>query len=369
MIFGARVEQAREFRGSTQQQLADKLGVTQVAIARIEGGAMQPSEANALALSRSLGFPLSFFERDVPHHFAMGTLEFRARTSATAKAKKQAHQYASLVFEFAVSLAARLNIPTLRLPSRLPSDPEEAASVLRSEIGLSPNTPIPNLTNALERAGVFVFALSDMFAGCDGFSVWGGFKRALIPAIFVSASSPGDRERLTIAHEVGELTLLDMPPGRERENRANRFAGALLMPADAIRRDLIPPVSLDDFFEIKKRYKVSIQAAIVRARHLGIITEGRYTALFRQLSASGSRIVEPAELSVSREKPRALRKMAELLYGEQLDFVRVGAEARLDPLLVAQLLNAHASKSDLAGLDRRDVPAQVLPFRRALQTR
>lgn len=356
MIFGERVEQAREFGELTQTELGTRIGVKQAAIAQIERGVVQPSEQTLALLCEQLGFPRSFFEREPLHHFGIGTLEFRARADITAKVKKRSYQYARIVFELANMMATRVKMPQMRLP-RLTGDPEQAALALRSEIGLHPNTPIPNLTNALERAGVFVFSLPDLRSGCDGFSSWAAVDRRLVPAIFVSSDAPGDRERLTIAHEVGELTLLDMPPGRARERAANAFAGALLMPADALRRDLVPPLTLHDFVEVKPRYGVSIQAALVRAHQLGIITDSRYRTLYTQISSKGWRKSEPVQVPI--EKPRALTKMAEVVYGLPIDVMKMAEDTGLDPIFIRHILGTHATKHDLAPQKNT---AQIIEF-------
>ena len=49
-----------------------------------------------------------------------------------------------------------------------------AAEVTRSELGLSPDTPIGNLTNTLEKAGVLILALPITFDQRDAFSLWAG---------------------------------------------------------------------------------------------------------------------------------------------------------------------------------------------------
>lgn len=51
---GHRVAQARRRAGLTQQQLAEKVGVGRVSIARIEGGT-PPSVTLALRIARELG--------------------------------------------------------------------------------------------------------------------------------------------------------------------------------------------------------------------------------------------------------------------------------------------------------------------------
>jgi putative transcriptional regulator len=55
---GHRVAQARKRAGLTQKQLAERVGVGRVAIARIEGASTSPSVALALAISRELGEPV-----------------------------------------------------------------------------------------------------------------------------------------------------------------------------------------------------------------------------------------------------------------------------------------------------------------------
>lgn len=366
MIFGARITQAREFAQLTQTQLAERLGVAQATVADIERGRIQPGEQLLDKISAELHFDPDFFSRDVPQHFAVGTLEFRAKAALSAKEKKHAYQYAHLVFELATFLASRLNMPPLRLP-RTEGDAEECATLVRSQLGVSPDGPVPNLTDVLERSGVLVFALPPLyekaFDRVDGFSVWAASGNRLVPSVFVSAKAPGDRQRLTLAHELAELAIVDMPPGREREKKANRFAGAFLMPADRFREELLPPYAITDFIEVKKRYGVSIQAAMVRARHLDMIDDRRYHALFQQLSARGWRLNEP--FPVVPEKPRALHKMAELLYGNPIRIAKLSDESKLSPLFLRNILSAHASRSDLVGVTRLHQGGKLISFPQA----
>lgn len=352
MIFGERIEQAREFQGWTQVEVATKVGVKQAAIAQFESGRVQPATETSRALSRVLGFPVSFFERAPTNYFPMGTLQFRARASMSAREQRQAYSYGKVIFEIASALASQLALPPLRIP-RLSGDPERAAAVVRSELGLSPDSAIPNLTYAMERAGVFVFALPDVLKGRDGFSAWAGDTNPQ-PALFLSAGAPGDRLRHTAAHELGELTLVDLPPGKGREKAADMFAGALLLPGDAMRRELIAPITLADLIALKPRWGVSIQALLMRAHYLELVSDRRYRTLFQQIGARGWRTQEPASLAVAVEKPRALRKMVELLYGEPIDYRRLGQDTALDALLLRRIIQAHASKADLTAKPASD---------------
>jgi DNA-binding XRE family transcriptional regulator len=53
-----RLAAARRRVGLTQQQLADRLGVNRVSIARIEAGTRSPSMALGLRISEELGEPV-----------------------------------------------------------------------------------------------------------------------------------------------------------------------------------------------------------------------------------------------------------------------------------------------------------------------
>jgi putative transcriptional regulator len=55
---GARVAQARQHSGFSQQALADKLGVGRQSIARIEAGKQVPSVDVAMAIATAVGQPI-----------------------------------------------------------------------------------------------------------------------------------------------------------------------------------------------------------------------------------------------------------------------------------------------------------------------
>src|SRR5947207_13825490 len=116
MINGDRVKQARELRGLTQAQLAERTNVTQATIAHIEAGRSQPSEENINAIAMVTGFPLSFFKQETVVDFPMGSLLFRARSSMTSGQRQEAHRYAQTLFGVTEKLSHKLKIPTLRVP-------------------------------------------------------------------------------------------------------------------------------------------------------------------------------------------------------------------------------------------------------------
>ena len=85
---------------------------------------------------------------------------------------------------------------------------------------------------------------------------------------------------MDIAHELGHLVLQHSRITRAEEERsAFSYAGALIMPEAAMRREISTPVTLSSIAVLKPRWRVAIQALIRRARDLDIITERQYSYL------------------------------------------------------------------------------------------
>jgi len=114
--------------------------------------------------------------------------------------------------------------------------------------------------------------------------------------IGVNSSDRRERQRFTIAHEIGHILLhadeelhvdKNFPIGLrsglsgegvdENEIEANQFAAALLMPADLIARDIEPLVGTDVLIAIHKlakKYKVSEEAMSIRLSTLRYVRLG-----------------------------------------------------------------------------------------------
>jgi Zn-dependent peptidase ImmA (M78 family)/transcriptional regulator with XRE-family HTH domain len=341
MINPARLQQAREVRGFTQTALARQIGVHQSAIAQLEAGRIQPSPEVLAAISQHTSFPPTFFTRPSGPDFPLGSLRFRARAAMTARQRRQAFWLAHTLYELMAQLAARAELPAPRVP-RLDGDPVAAAAMTRQALGLPPDQPIGPLIRTLERGGVWVVAVPVALPQREAFSTWAGGD-ASTPVIVVTATTAGDRRRFSVAHELGHLALHQIPQGslHDVEQQADAFAAALLLPEAAMRQVLVPPITLTTLADLKARWGVSLQALIRRALTLECITPSHYRALYAQLGARGWRTQEP--LGVPVERPRALRQLAELLYGQPIETSRLADEMGLDPSFLQDLFEAHAA--------------------------
>jgi Zn-dependent peptidase ImmA (M78 family)/DNA-binding XRE family transcriptional regulator len=347
MINPERLRQIRELRGFSQVDLAAKVSVHDSLIAQVEAGYKQPSERLLELIALATGFPPSYFRQPSGVEFPFGSLLFRAHSAVTMYERLEAYRYAQILFETAEKLSRRLKPYPLRLPTGI-LNPTDAAQATRSDLGLSPDRPIKHLINAIEKGGISVFAIPTVLEKRDAFSAWVGVENPR-PAIFLSGGKPYDRIRFSVAHELGHLVMHLSKQGsaREIECQADQFAAEFLMPAQGIRDELVPPVTLTTLANLKTRWGTSIQALILRARDLTVISPRQCRYLFQQLSARGWKTLEPV-LGVTVEKPRAFRKMAETLYGLPINYKRLAEDVCLSPTFVRELMEVHADISEVA---------------------
>jgi Zn-dependent peptidase ImmA (M78 family)/DNA-binding XRE family transcriptional regulator len=355
MTIGDRIRQVREYVGLKQTELARRLQVSQSAIAQVENGTRMPSDEMLHDVSFHTGFPIDYFRSAELPEFPMGSLLFRAHASASSGERTRTHRAAELAFGVAEALSARIELIPVRIP-RINESPSAAAQLTRAALGLSPDRPVEHLTHTLEKAGTLILALPRAADKVDAFSAWAGIDRPR-PVIVVSSNSAVDRLRFNLAHELGHLVMHTPLRGTvaSLEAEAHTFAAEFLLPASAMRDELPVPLTLSAVAPLKLRWKVSLQAIIRRAFDLSIITERQYRYLFQQIGARGWRKKEPASLSPESEKPRGFRKMIELVYGNPPNIRTVASDFRLPLKFVQELLQVHASATELPRANRLEV--------------
>jgi Zn-dependent peptidase ImmA (M78 family)/DNA-binding XRE family transcriptional regulator len=365
---GERVRQARELSRLTQTALAELIGVKQAAISQIESGVTTASPELGQAIAAATGFPEAFFHRDPGPDFPLGSLVFRARRATTIKDLRESHRWAELIYECSKALGERFEQRPTPIPRLQDATPEEAARVTRSALGLAPDRPIVNLTHTLENNNAYVLALPVKLDRRDAFSLWIDSAPS-VPVIFLSAGVPGDRLRFSLSHELGHAVLHYSQRGQIRtvERQADAFASELLLPADAMKIEIVPPVTIESLGALKRRWGTSIQSLILRARDLRIISKRRTQHLFRLLARAGTGVVEPAEYDIPIEKPRTLRKMMEVVYGNPVDPRRVAADFDISAQLAAAIIGVHAERHELVPTVPHEEVLNIIPFSRRRQ--
>jgi Zn-dependent peptidase ImmA (M78 family)/DNA-binding XRE family transcriptional regulator len=319
-VIGERVRLAREACRLTQQELAAAAGVSQGTLSDIEAGrVLSPSNETIAKIALATQFPFSFFHRGALPDLPEG--HYRRLARGTSKVEKQVRAQVRHIVEIVQQSEQVLKLPSVTIEpvhEVAGLDTVEAiASDVRDALGLGSRDPIPNLTRAAERAGVIVVRLPGEMKDHDSFSAWPDFPLDGRPVIALTGGHPGDRDRFNEGHEIGHLVLHTRRGSIDRkqaEEEANRFAGALLIPAKSAIEAMHQPVTLRVLMGIKATYGVSIAMAAKRALDLKLISHAQFISIRKQLSARRWSKVEPVE--VSPEKPLLISKIVMTLAGE-----------------------------------------------------
>jgi Zn-dependent peptidase ImmA (M78 family)/transcriptional regulator with XRE-family HTH domain len=346
-MHGERIRQARELAALTQSDLAHRSGVAQSAIAQIEAGVYVPSEPVLEAIALQTGFDVGFLKQEKPPaEFPIGSCLYRAQAKVGPKDKAKAHRIAQLIFEVVLAMRQKLRDVPVLIP-RTSEPPEVAAQIARASLGFSPESPIPNLMAAIERAGVLVLRIPIVVEGFDGFSSWVGLNHD-IPVICLLGGGKGYRQRFTLSEEL--CHLIKHNPLRctvaEADEEARSFVGELLLPEEVIRDEVTEPITLSSLWPHRQRHKVSIQFLIRRLFNLEMITANQYKYLNMQISTRGWKKEEPGDAAVVQEEPRMLSRMIDVVYGKPADFQRIKRDTGGVPIPLLRFLLGRAPSDD-----------------------
>lgn len=314
---GARLALARLYRGYRKVDVARAIGVTPAAISQYEQGRTRPSEAHLAALALHLGFPPTFFEKGrqlvtVPETQA----HFRRLRSSSKLDRERLLARLSLLAEVIAEVEHHVALPPvdiLDIPSTGDDDgmtAEYAAGAVRQQWRLGTG-PLQHVVRLLEGRGVIVVRPVFDTREIDAFStVLTG--RPIV--VLSSDKQDAARSRMDAAHELGHLIMHhDVEPGRQSvEREAQRFAAALLLPREAMLKELPRYMRWDAYLALKQRWRVSLAALLYRARTLGVLSSDAYQRAQMRMSARGWRHQEPGDIGVP-EEPTVLHKALSLM--------------------------------------------------------
>ncbi|MCC2637828.1 MAG: transcriptional regulator [Moraxellaceae bacterium] len=314
-----RIRQARLASGLTLAALGEQVGVSHTAIQKYEKGLLTPSSAQLLKLARACGVRTEYFFRS--HQVELLQPEFRkrvtfgktAQAALTLRVAEAVEKRAELLGVFPDS-PLPLFAPPPGLPARVTSWAalEDFADALRREWQLGAD-PIADLTDMLEERGLLVIAVDEPHAGFSGLTATARTADGRSwPVIAVSTRWPGDRQRFTLAHEIGHLLLAGRLEGELDEEKAcDRFAGAFLAPQSAVRQVLglrRRALEWPELQVLKQEFGLSMGGWLQRARQCGVIPEELYVAMIRRFSARGWRTAEPGQ-PLPQEQPRLFEQL------------------------------------------------------------
>lgn len=300
-----RIKRLRLMRHWDQTTLATNAGLSAAAVSNIELGRVSPTIQHVEAISKAFGYSSLFITAELSLNPTT-----RPWLRAYADASKREADAQMAVATTAAEYIRRLGLkifPDLIPPYRGSLDDEdaieEAAAELRDLAQIDQNSVVSNAIRSAERVGCVVLPLESELGRHLGMSV----RADEIPMICVAKQGiPGDRQRWTVAHELGHLTLhASVPPPRDAreahrmEDQAHRFAAAFLTPADALVDSLTQvggAVTLRALAELKAVWGVAIKSLVGRFNEIGIIEADHARSLYKQISARRWSKAEPVHV-------------------------------------------------------------------------
>ncbi|WP_288886031.1 XRE family transcriptional regulator [uncultured Eubacterium sp.] len=318
---GNRLKEAMLFRKINMTELSEMTGIKKQSLSLYVHNSNNPTFDKVIKISRELGFPVDYFMSEDNCDVESGTTFFRSYASATKKERISQKIKLEYVAKMYKVLLKYVNFPEINIPVVEDNyisynvkniDTEEQyykidklAKEIREywDIGLE---PIRNLKYLLEFNGIIVTGFDDVNNKIDAFSqkiVVEG-KKTYIIALALGDKSM-QRLNFDMAHELGHILLHSSLNDIEKlsreelviiEKQANRFASSFLLPQDTFYKSVLAyPTNIDYYKVIKKKWKVSMQAMMYRAKDLKIVTENQFQYMMRIVSKRGWRIHEPED--------------------------------------------------------------------------
>lgn len=327
---------ARESRGLSLMELASKIDTSHANINRWEAGSVHINAEYFNRVQKALYYPESFFYQQgeiYPPTF------YRRRDKVAAKVLNKLDANLN-IYRFNLNQVIKAtNYELANLPS-LPLEkyetPQKAAQELRKKWKIGRGA-IENLAQIIEENNIMLLSIDFETDRVDGHSILTDNRH---PVIFTNKSLLGDRQRFTLAYELGHLVMHAFGSaafGTDLGHEANVFAAEFLMPEKEIRQDFKGKINLALLAELKKKWKVSMQAIFYRACDLGFLDYNQQRYILSQFNQLKIRRREPPELDVPREQYKLVRdlltqyrikqkitvaNMAAYLHLEQDDFLQ-----------------------------------------------
>ncbi|WP_461194029.1 phage DNA-binding protein [Clostridioides difficile] len=367
---GERLKKARIYRGMTVAELAERIDCQRQTVSMYENNKSKPNDNNVVKrIAKELGFPVKFF-LETGTNIAIGSTYFRALLTTNKKYRAEQIQKMEFLAEIYFFLQDYIEFPTLNLPDCSGKTPEEAALLLREAWGLGLK-PIDNIIYEVEQHGILVTSFSTSTDDIDAFSQMIDISGETVYLIgYSSNKTSASRIHFDIAHELGHICLhewsedveaLEKQEFKDRESEANRFASTFLLPEETFKIDAKrTPLRIPSYTELKRKWKVSIQAMIRRSYSLGIISMDEYQSMIRTLQRRGLRKSEPLDDELLTSLPALLKTAVLMLLNEKvftpkefMDELSFSYNFSLEPEEVEYLLNL--PKNTLTS-------AKVIPF-------
>lgn len=291
-IFAKRLKSARLMAGMSMDTLCSRIGnkVSKQSISKYESGKMMPDSTTLLAMANALNIDVDYLFR--PYLFEMDDFKvsFRKKSKVNAAETNIIKEKIRDKVERYVDIENTLGIETRFEKSAYSNakistaaDMYAQAARLRSDWGLGMDA-IGNVQTVLENHSIKVVAI-DVTDDFDGLS---GIVNGKYPIIVLNSNIDSiERRRFTALHELAHILFDECFDAAlkqtDKEKLCNAFANEMLIPSSVFikaigenRRD----ISLNELIELQITFGISVDALMVKAQELNVITQSRCRTFF-----------------------------------------------------------------------------------------
>lgn len=297
-FLGGKLRFIRNLKDLSLRELAEKIGITKMAISNWENGIAQPSKENILKLCDIFNLEYDYFYKENVHD--LSEPKFRKeylgkmQSSDAEKLMMISDADIKMKIEIAVENYLRILLSDFFLLSSLPEETiinvetekeafaitENLAKKIKTDLNYG-TAPISNMVRFAEKTGVVVHEI-DMPDNIKAFQ----FYAESVPFIFVNRKIPLLKKRFSVGHELAHF-LIDMKKGYiddiqqgndkltdydAEEALCHYFAGALLIgDSILIERFSKVPVTKEELVLLEREYGISCLGLLYRLIKLRII--------------------------------------------------------------------------------------------------
>jgi len=315
-----RIRRLRQMKRWDLVTLGQRAELSATTISQIERGRIAPSEPQIARLATALGYSTEFLTREL-NLLPTGRPWLRAYADASEREAIARKAQVGTAVEYIRTLRLSPLPHSLSVFDGDPDDEEaveEHATLVRDAAAVTHDGAVLNAVRAAERLGCVVLPLETELGRHVGMSV----RSDDLPVMCIARDNvPGDRQRWTVAHELGHLSLHWNTPAPEDasqsarlERQAHRFAGAFLAPAAPLVDTLSEHggrVTLRTLLELKAIWGIAIKALVTRLKSLGVIDSDHARSLYKQISARGWNTSEPGHVPVEAAQwlPKSIQRV------------------------------------------------------------
>lgn len=291
-IFAKRLKSARLMAGMSMDALCSRIGnvVSKQSISKYESGKMMPDSTTMLALANALNIDVDYLFR--PYLFEMDDfrVSFRKKSKVSAsetsiikeKIRDKVERYVNIENVLGIDTCFEKDAYSNARISTM-ADIYAQAARLRKDWGLGMDA-IGNVQTVLENHSIKVVSI-DVTDDFDGLS---GIVNGKYPIIVLNSNIGSiERRRFTALHELAHILFDDCfdvaLKQSDKEKLCNAFANEMLIPSSVFieaigenRRD----ISLNELIELQITFGISIDALMLKAQELNVITHSRCRTYF-----------------------------------------------------------------------------------------